>query len=230
MGRLVVVSGTGTGIGKTHVSEAVLVALGALLPRVAGVKPVESGVEEGGLSDARRLSHASTFHVKHTGLALREPVSPHRAARLEGIDVDVGSLAADLSAAVQAVDVLLAELPGGLFTPLSNAHLNAHFAALLRPDLLLLVAPDRLGVLHDVLATTRAADAMRLGIRGVVLVTPAHPDASTGTNAAELARFSVPVLSTVRRASVSELAYDPAIAALVQIILDVARPCSSSIT
>jgi dethiobiotin synthetase len=214
-GQLVVVTGTGTEIGKTHVAEALLLALGRGL-RVAGVKPVESGVGEG-LTDAERLRRASSFHVKHSGVALKAPISPHLAARQEGVTLDVAALVAGILSACDQADVVLAELPGGLFTPLTDDHLNADFALALEPDFLLLLAPDRLGVLHDTLATVRAAQALGLRIDGVVLIAPAHSDASTGTNASELTRLlRMPVLAVVPRASPAVLAEGPAIGAIAR--------------
>jgi dethiobiotin synthetase len=212
VGRVVVVSGTGTGIGKTHVGEALLRRLARDgVARVAGIKPVESGIGQG-VSDAERLVASSTFHVKHRFVGLRAPLSPHLAARLEGVRLDPQAIAADVAAASGAVDVLLVELPGGLFTPLGETRLNADLAALIRPAYLLLVAPDRLGVLHESLTTLRASDAMGLTVHGVALVAPDTPDASTGTNAAELARYArVPVLATVPRGAVESLAADPAL-------------------
>jgi len=212
VGRVVVVSGTGTGIGKTHVGEALLRRLtrdGSA--RVAGIKPVESGIGQG-VSDAERLAASSTFHVKHAFVGLRAPISPHLAARLEGVRLEPQAIAADVAAASVAVDVLLVELPGGLFTPIGEGVLNADLAALMCPAYLLLVAPDRLGVLHELLTTLRASGAMGLAVSGVALVTPEASDASTGTNAAELARYTrVPVLATVPRGTVDALAAGPAL-------------------
>ena len=54
-GRLIVVSGTGTGIGKTHFSEAILIVLARHYARVAGVKPIETGMGEATVSDRLRL-------------------------------------------------------------------------------------------------------------------------------------------------------------------------------
>jgi dethiobiotin synthetase len=218
MGRLVVVSGTGTGIGKTHLCEALLLNLGARGRRVAGIKPVESGVGEG-VSDAERLASASTFHVKHAGVTLEEPISPHRAARRAGVSLDVPSLAAAIRPLRADLDVLVTELPGGLFTPLSDHSFNADLAAELRPDALLLVAPDRLGVLHDVVAALRASAAMSLAVAAVVLVSPECPDASTATNAEELARVtSCRILPTVRRAPAAALAGDHAVAEMARVL------------
>jgi dethiobiotin synthetase len=77
---------------------------------------------------------------------------------------------------------------------------------MLEPHSLLLVVPDRLGVLHDVAATTRAARACGLAVSGIVVVAPEHPDTSTGTNTAELAVVTqIPVVATLPRADVATL-------------------------
>ena len=62
MSRIVVVTGVGTGIGKTHVGEALLRALPRDL-RSLGYKPIESGADDGEGEDGRRLREASMFHV-----------------------------------------------------------------------------------------------------------------------------------------------------------------------
>jgi dethiobiotin synthetase len=214
-GRLIVVTGTGTGIGKTHFCEALLRALGTSGGRIAGVKPVETGLGEGGLSDAARLDSASTFHVKHSGRRFAEPVSPHIAAREAGRPIVVGQVAAELAALRNEVDVLLVELAGGLFTPLSDASVNAHLARALEPDWLVLIAPDRLGVLHEVLSTTLAARGLSVAVSGAVLMAPERPDSSTGRNAPELTRLAaVPWAMALPRASQEELAVHPATRAL----------------
>jgi dethiobiotin synthetase len=211
-GRLLVVTGTGTEIGKTHTSEALLRALGEGR-RVVGMKPVESGLAGGQRTDAERLHQASTFHVQHLAYRFEPPVSPHLAARAAGVTIDLRAISTSVAQARSLADVVLVELPGGLFTPLTDTLTNADLAAALSPDTVLLVAPDRLGVLHDVGATLRAARTVPLGVPFLGLVTPAVVDASTGSNAAELrAAFSVAV--SIPRAPVTELATHPSIRAL----------------
>src|SRR5258708_34631412 len=83
-GRLVVVSGTGTGIGKTHFCEAILCAMAGTRRVVSGLKPAETGVAELDLSDADRLARASSFHVQHSAYKFGAPLSPHLAAREPG--------------------------------------------------------------------------------------------------------------------------------------------------
>jgi dethiobiotin synthetase len=198
--RLVVITGTGTGIGKTHVAAALVRAWSAH-GRVAGLKPVESG----GTADGELLGQMSTFHVQrlHPPYMLARPVSPHLAAREEGRTIDPAVVTAWVDGIRVQADGAVVELAGGFFSPLAPGLTNAELAAALRPDAIVLVAPDRLGVLHDVGAVTRAAPG---AFAGIVLSAPAHPDASTGTNAAELGLVTdVPVLGALPRAPITEL-------------------------
>ena len=218
-GVLVVLSGTGTSIGKTHLGEALLLALARRNWRVAGIKPVESGVGLGQSDAEHNLDNASTFHVKHQRVALPAPLSPHLAARLASTAIDADALVQDAQRhrIQRQVDLLLLELPGGLFTPLTDTLLNADFAARLLPDALVIAASDRLGVLHDALALHRAATAMGLGIDALALVDPEHSDASTGSNASELARFlRVPIYGPAPRATAADLSAHPEVVRLTR--------------
>jgi dethiobiotin synthetase len=198
-GRLVVVTGTGTGIGKTHFCVALLGALKTHFDRVTGIKPVETGLGEPHLSDGARLAMASSFHVQHSGYFYADPASPHLAARRSGDVIDLGRLSEIVSQVRMQTSFALVELAGGLFSPLTDTALNADWVGLLEPDATLLVAPDRLGVLHEVLSTTRAAKSMSLAIATVVLSAPASEDASTGLNRLELQMFlPIPVCALAR--------------------------------
>jgi dethiobiotin synthetase len=185
---LLVVTGTGTDVGKTHVATALLHAWGTT-HKVLGYKPVESGVGPSGLGDdARRLAEASTFHVKRSlfGYAFGPPISPHLAARRDGVVVEIAKIAMQVAELRAEVEGLVVELAGGLFSPLSRETVNLDLAKALQATAILLVAPDRIGVLHDVGATVRAANASGLSLQGIALSAPTVSDASTGTNEAEL--------------------------------------------
>ena len=230
---LILVAGTGTGIGKTHVSAALLLAWaralaarGVVEPKLAGLKPVETGVTPGDSplalgadGDGATLERLSTFHVKRfpAPYMLARAVSPHLAARDEGRLIErrvISSYVAEVREA--ATDGVLAELAGGLFSPLAPGVSNADIARDLGADVLLLVACDRLGVLHDVGATARAAAAAGVRITGIVLVAPERPDASTGANAQELPLVTdVPVLAVLPRGEVVALAERADLAAIV---------------
>jgi dethiobiotin synthetase len=205
------VSGTGTAVGKTHFAEALLRFFASRCPHVIGLKPIETGLCEASVSDAARLERASTFHVQPFGYAFSEPLSPHLAARRSGRGpIRIGPLVAMISEVRDQSDVVVVELPGGLFTPISDTTVNADLVRELDADAIVLVAPDRLGVLHDVLSTTRAAHSVAVDVVGIVLVAPEIPDASTGHNAAELTHLlRPPILLTLPRADVAELSRHP---------------------
>jgi dethiobiotin synthetase len=218
--RLVVVSGTGTGIGKTHLAEAILKATARMGLRVLGLKPIETGLAEANASDADRLDHASSFHVQLPGYFFAEPISPHLAAREAGQRIALEPIVETVHGILPKADVVLVELPGGLFSPLSDDLVNADLALALSPDRTVLVATDRLGVLHDVHASTRAAANVPLAIDAIVLMPPANPDASTGRNASELLRLiPVPRVLSLRHAPSEDLALDPAVVELARDIV-----------
>lgn len=221
-GRLVVVTGTGTGIGKTHVSEALLRALWGSFPRVTGLKPVETGVGAGERSDRERLDAASSFHVQQSGYRFAPPVSPHLAARESGQIIEAAVLQSGVASAREQADLTLVELAGGLFTPLSPSMLNVDVVRSLRADFVLLVAPDRLGVLHDVLAATTAAASRGVTFSAIALVAPEVADLSTSRNISELHIFMASArIHEVPRAAVNDLVTHPALVALAREILSV---------
>jgi dethiobiotin synthetase len=153
----------------------------------AGLKPVETG----GTSDVLELGRASTFHVTRftSPYLLTDPVSPHLAARREGRTIELPVIGAWVDRIRSQAEAVVLELAGGLFTPLGDAITNADLVRFLHPSRVVLVASDRLGALHDVLTTMRAARSDGVAIDAVVLSAPEQPDLSTGTNAAELGRM-----------------------------------------
>ncbi len=189
MTEIILISGTGTGIGKTFLACATLHALSRRGQRGLGVKPVESG----GREDVDALEQASTFHVTRSTppYLLKTPVSPHLAARLDGVTIDIDVICRWVSSCLETKpDVLVVELPGGLFSPLTDAGLtNADLTRALNPHRTWVVTPNRLGALHDVLATVAGASMKGVRIDDVVLSTPTTPDLASDSNADELRRL-----------------------------------------
>jgi len=189
MARHLVLIGPGTSVGKTYVAERLLRALAKQGHHSVGYKPVESGFAPGEGSDIARLAGASTFHVKPplASQTLSAPVSPHLAARLEGRTLDLDEIREEIRrACASAARVVLVELPGGAFSPLTEAACCADFARSLAGVRTLLVAADHLGVLHEIGSTTRACAAIGLPVDGVILSAPEVADSATGHNAVEL--------------------------------------------
>jgi dethiobiotin synthetase len=186
--RRVVVVGAGTGVGKTHLGVALALALSGEGERVLALKPIESGVAAGGTSDAGQLAAASTAVAKDPPpYAFPDPISPHLAARRAGVAIDLATVVAWVDQ--HTCPWLLVETAGGLLSPLGIGLTNVDLARALRPDVVLLVAQDRLGVLHEIATCCLALRVLAQDLREavVVLQSPAVPDLSTGTNVDELA-------------------------------------------
>jgi dethiobiotin synthetase len=191
MRRRIAIVGTGTEVGKTHLGVALISALTTSGVEAAGLKPVESGVGSG-VSDTERLGQTGMFHVKHPPpYALKTPVSPHLAARLEGVTIELDRIVAWVDACAAAWTIV--ETAGGLLSPLGPAFTNLHLVRALWPDALVLVAVDRLGVLHDLAACQVALRSLapELPEPLVALQCPAQADASTGTNGAEIVGLGI---------------------------------------
>lgn len=207
--RVVAVSGTGTNVGKTHVACAVTALLAEAGP-ACGVKPYESGHAGPLGADQAALAAASTHTASALGFALRcfpLPVAPPAAARAAGAQVDVDAFVhrfQELRASYTGTLVL--ELAGGLFSPFDDARANAEVLAALAPEVHLLVAPNRLGVLHDVRATWLAALGCGLRFAALVLSHPpgAGDDPSCASNAEALASFTGAPPLVVPRGTVAE--------------------------
>lgn len=166
----VFIAGTDTGIGKTHVSVALVHALRAHGLRVAGMKPVASGCEPTprGLrnEDALALQGASDPRPRYAQVnpvALRAAVSPHLAAAEAGVSVCAESLLAAYRALAADYDGLVVEGVGGWMVPLDEQLLAPQLVQTLDLPVILVVGL-RLGCLNHALLSARAilADGCRL--------------------------------------------------------------------
>jgi dethiobiotin synthetase len=199
---IVIVVGTGTDVGKTHVSCALLAHAARAGMRVSAWKPVVSGASPGD-GDHVSLAAALGAEAEPPLFTFADPISPHLCARRAGVAISVDAIAARaLELEAGGVDALLVETAGGLFSPLGQGVFTVDLCLALPSARVLLVAPDRLGVLHDVAATLLAGQGRGLAAPAVALSAPALPDASTGTNARELAwALGVEVAAVFPRAS-----------------------------
>ena len=213
----VVVLGTGTGVGKTWVTQTLTEALQRAGARATALKPIETGVPSQSTpaitdprstirsvvasplaerSDAAVLASISSTRPPAPPYALPDPVSPHLAARRAGRHIELRKvndyvMQVENEVTSHVTSFVLIESAGGCLSPLGLGLSNADLALALEPAIWVLVAPDALGVLHDVSATLGVLAARRRLPDHVVLSAAREPDASTGTNAAELEALGI---------------------------------------
>jgi len=190
--RTVFVTASDTGVGKTHVA-GLLVRRFRGLGRGQVVKPVESGAGAGRPADAGkaagRLADAITL------VSLPEPVAPLAAARRARRRLSLATLVRGLRG-LPAAPFRIIEGAGGVAVPLGADGADwADFAAAARPDLVVVVVPDRLGAISQ--ARTACAYLRRRwrGPYGVWLNAVRRPDVAVAASNREGLRASgIPLL------------------------------------
>ncbi len=196
-GRVLVVTGTGTGVGKTVVTAAVA-ALAA--GRVAVLKPAQTGIapaEPGDLADVARLVPGVT--TRELG-RYPDPLAPATAARRAGLaPVTPAAAATAARELARDHDLVLVEGAGGLLVRFDD---DGGTLADVAADLgapVLVVAAAGLGTLNHTALTVEALAARGLTCAGVVVgAWPAEPDLAARCNLADLPTVTgVPLLGAV---------------------------------
>jgi len=163
------ITGTDTGVGKTHVTALLLTELRRRGLSAAGFKPIACGT--GGRADARtyrKLMHNEVPLDIINPVYLRYPVAPSVAAKLEGSHIDTDRIQSIFRVLAIAFRPVLVEGAGGLLVPIKRNYFVANLARQL--DLpVIIVARLGLGTLNHTLLTIRQAQAMKLKVAGVIL-------------------------------------------------------------
>lgn len=193
-------TGTDTGVGKTHVTAALLTALRQRGYPAAGFKPIACGAD--GRQDAaryRELMERAESLTELNPIYLRRPLAPSVAARLERRRLDLAKVFQAYARLAARYQPVLVEGAGGLLVPIRRGYLIADLVREL--DLpLLIVARLSLGTLNHTLLTVHAARAAGLRIAGLILNdTAGRPRGlAERTNLVELPRLAkVPLLGVM---------------------------------
>jgi dethiobiotin synthetase len=168
------VTGADTGVGKTRVSAALLLALRSRGLRAVGMKPVASGCfrENGALRNEDALllqAHSSeeTPYERVNPYAFEPPIAPHIAAAQTGVTVEFGHISACFAALRARADCVVVEGVGGWEAPLTDTANVADLARLLDLPVILVVGL-RLGCLNHAILTQRAIEQAGLPCLGWV--------------------------------------------------------------
>jgi dethiobiotin synthetase len=194
----VFISSTGTSAGKTFVARGLAAALREQGRRVGALKPLETGCQPEPLDALALATACGVPELAHEPgfYRAKAPVSPFAATLAGEQPVDFEALTTRIRSLGTRFERLIVEGAGGLLVPLDDRRDMSDFArALAFP--LLIVAPNRLGVLSHVFALAEAARHRALSLAAIVLTEPdTAPDASSPTNAAVLrSRLSIPILA-----------------------------------
>lgn len=154
----IIVTGNGTGVGKTVVSAILTTIL-----KGGYWKPVECDDEEGFDSEiVARLMDPDKHPIYPSAYSLKTPVSPHHAARLENISIDPDRIklpATDRS--------LIIETAGGVLVPLSTRMISLDLFSAWQARWII-VSRHYLGSINHTLLTIDALKSRKLSILGII--------------------------------------------------------------
>ncbi len=204
--RTLFFAGTDTNVGKTYVAALAAKSLQRAGHRVGVYKPIASGCQ----AEADKLVADDALELWTAAGKPRclddvcpqrfiAPLAPPEAAALEGREIDSTLLREGARCWEEVSDLLIVEGAGGLFSPLAGGVLNIDLVQQFAGSRLIIIAADRLGVIHQTLATCEAA--VHRGARpfGIFLCrTSEQADPSSATNIRQITDHSdVPVLGRV---------------------------------
>ena len=188
---VLVVTGTGTGVGKTVVTAALASAARQAHVDVAVCKPVQTGTATGGddLAEVNRLSGLT----KAVGLArYPQPLAPSAAAEQAGKSLPTRNNVLKLIRALDRPGQLtLVEGAGGLLVELTDTGATLRDLAADLGAAVLVVATAELGTLNHAALTVESLVTHRLSCAGLVIGSwPIQPGVVEISNRSALARLA----------------------------------------
>ena len=190
--RSILITGTDTGIGKTHVA-GIITRLLAKQGSVQVVKPVESGYAADRPADAPAA--AGHWAKSFTLFALPKPMAPLAAAADAGIEISLVKLV-EATRALPECDWRVIETAGGIAVPIDACGSDwADFARALNVDFVVCVVDDRLGAINQARLIAKYCHAKSILAPGVWL-NAAHTNpkpAIAASNRAGIANGGLPL-------------------------------------
>jgi dethiobiotin synthetase len=193
---IIIVTGTGTAIGKTVTTAAIVVGLRAQGLRLVVAKPTQTGLQPGEPGDLHDICQLAGEVETDEFVRLPDPLAPDAAGRLAGVALPtVAEHAARLAeiAGRDDVDLVLVEGAGGLLVRIDAdaatiADLGAELTAVGAKVGYIVVAAAGLGTLNHSALTAEALRSRGLDCLGFVIGSwPDNPDLAMRTNLQDLA-------------------------------------------
>ena len=182
------ITGTDTGVGKTHIATRLLHLLRASGVRCAGMKPICCGDRH----DAEALLAAGIDGLtieEVNPVWLKTPAAPIVGTLREKISVDIEQILSGFQRLQDKVEQVIVEGAGGWLVPIRSDYFVSDLAAAMKLPVVV-VAQNRLGCLNHTALTVRSIAECGLHCVGIVLNTPEIAmDVAALTNADILPRI-----------------------------------------
>lgn len=157
-----IIAGIGTEVGKTVASAIVVEAL-----RANYWKPVQSGaLTDSDTNTVRDLISNPVSHFHEEAYRLREPLSPHAAAELDGVRIELERIQLP-----RTDNALVVELAGGLLVPLNDHDLTIDWVQQTGLPVVL-VSRNYLGSINHTLLSVEACRSRDIPLLGILFNGP----------------------------------------------------------
>jgi len=167
--KRIIVTGIGTGVGKTIVSSILVEAFQADY-----WKPIQAGSLECSDSEhLRALVSDAEARIHPESYRLRENRSPHTAARSEGIRISIAAMPPP-----ETSRPLIIEGAGGLLVPLNEFELLIDFFKSLDAPVVL-VSRHYLGSINHTLLSAELLKARQIPVLGIIFNGDSNPETET---------------------------------------------------
>lgn len=158
----IIIAGTDTGIGKTICS-----ALFMSVFEGTYFKPIQSGsIEDNDTNTVKEISKLGEQHFLKEKYLLKQPLSPHLAAELDDVEIDVKELTLPENIKFKP---LITELAGGLMVPVNRKTLMIDIIKNWDAQVVL-CARTGLGTINHTLLSVEALKARYIDILGIVFI------------------------------------------------------------
>lgn len=174
MAQRFVIAGTDTDVGKTIFSAALMLALEEVAFKPHYWKPLQSGIDSVDTRSVQEITGLSEDRFFPENHIFSAAVSPHRAAEIDEVTVDIPALW-EKGNIPDCEGTLLIEGAGGLMVPITRKNLQINVYKKWKIPLILCARTD-LGTINHTLLSLEALWARRIPIKGVVFIGEPNAD------------------------------------------------------
>ena len=176
------ITGIGTDVGKTIASSIIVEALEADY-----WKPIQAGdLDNSDTNKVEKYVSNSTTKFHNNAYALQTPASPHLAAEIDGITIDINKIIEP-----ETENHLVIEGAGGIYVPLNNSDCVID---LIQPDYkVVVVSRHYLGSINHTLMTIEILKSRNLNVAGIVF----SGDENKATESIILEKTNVPMIGRI---------------------------------
>jgi dethiobiotin synthetase len=176
------ITGIGTDVGKTIVSSIIVEALEADY-----WKPIQAGdLDNSDTNKVEKYVSNTTTKFHKNAYALQTPASPHYAAEIDGITIDLNVIKEP-----KTKNHLVVEGAGGIFVPLNSMDCVID---IIQPDYkVIVVSRHYLGSINHTLMTIEILKSRKLNVAGIIF----SGDENKATESIILEKTKVPMIGRI---------------------------------